>query len=305
MKHWTRRDMLKTGLAASAVSASGDPGLATAAQAGSPGAGAGGDSSPAAGRERLLLDFGWRFHFGHGADPTKDFGFGAGSSGNFQKTGNFLAASSMAFDDSEWEPLDLPHDWAVELPFQNDRELASKGFHPLGRAWPATSVGWYRRVFELPASDSGKRIHIEFDGSYRDTMVVFNGYYIGRHSGGYDPFLFDLTDFASLGGRNVLLVRVDATLSDGWFYEGAGIYRHVWSDTLSGTSCGAGTAFVVNGCYPGNQPVSSAFRHLILGISQPIGKTGAAWNLQGILGGDNRFGIRQTSRALGSLSYGF
>ena len=228
MKHWTRRDMLKTGLAASAVSASGDPGLATAAQAGSPGAGAGGDSSPAAGRERLLLDFGWRFHFGHGADPTKDFGFGAGSSGNFQKTGNFLAASSMAFDDSEWEPLDLPHDWAVELPFQNDRELASKGFHPLGRAWPATSVGWYRRVFELPASDSGKRIHIEFDGSYRDTMVVFNGYYIGRHGGGYDPFQFDLTDFASPGGRNVLLVRVDATLSDGWFYEGAGIYRHVW-----------------------------------------------------------------------------
>ena len=59
-------------------------------------------------------------------------------------------------------------------------------------------------------------------------MVVFNGYYIGRHSGGYDPFSFDLTDFALPGGPNVLLVRVDATLSDGWFYEGAGIYRHVW-----------------------------------------------------------------------------
>ena len=59
-------------------------------------------------------------------------------------------------------------------------------------------------------------------------MVVFNNFYIGRHSGGYDPFAFDLTDFANLGGRNVLLVRVDATSSDGWFYEGAGIYRHVW-----------------------------------------------------------------------------
>ncbi len=59
-------------------------------------------------------------------------------------------------------------------------------------------------------------------------MVVFNGFYIGRHSGGYDPFSFDVTDFATPGGRNVLLVRVDATLSDGWFYEGAGIYRHVW-----------------------------------------------------------------------------
>ncbi len=59
-------------------------------------------------------------------------------------------------------------------------------------------------------------------------MVVFNGFYIGRHTGGYDPFSFDVTDFASPGGRNVLLVRVDATLNDGWFYEGAGIYRHVW-----------------------------------------------------------------------------
>jgi beta-galactosidase len=57
---------------------------------------------------------------------------------------------------------------------------------------------------------------------------VFNNFYIGRHSGGYDPFSFDLTDFVTPGGRNVLLVRVDATSSDGWFYEGAGIYRHVW-----------------------------------------------------------------------------
>jgi len=180
------------------------------------------------GRERLLMDFGWRFHFGHADDPTKDFGFGSGMTGNFQKTGNFLPACTIAFDDSDWRSVDLPHDWAVELPFQNDPALASKGFYPLGRAYPATSVGWYRRVFELPAADAGKRITIEFDGSYRDSLVVFNGFYVGRHSGGYDPFSFDVTDFANPGGRNVLLVRVDATLSDGWFYEGAGIYRHVW-----------------------------------------------------------------------------
>jgi len=83
-------------------------------------------------------------------------------------------------------------------------------------------------VFEIPAADAGKRITIEFDGAYRETMVAFNGFYIGRHSGGYDPFHFDVTDFAYPGQKNVLLVRVDATLSDGWFYEGAGIYRHVW-----------------------------------------------------------------------------
>ncbi|MGA7342533.1 MAG: hypothetical protein WBX18_18160, partial [Terracidiphilus sp.] len=63
------------------------------------------------------MDFGWRFHFGNANDPSKDFDFGFGQSGNFQKTGNFLPASSIAFDDGDWKPVDLPHDWAVELPF--------------------------------------------------------------------------------------------------------------------------------------------------------------------------------------------
>jgi beta-galactosidase len=183
---------------------------------------------PGAGRERLLLDFGWRFHFGNANDPAKDFGFGGTRAGNFQKTGGFIAASSLAFDDSDWREVDLPHDWAIELPFENDPALASKGFYPLGRNYPDTSVGWYRRVFEIPAADAGRRIILEFDGAYRETMVAFNGFYIGVHSGGYDPFHFDVTDFIYPGQKNVLLVRVDATLSDGWFYEGAGIYRHVW-----------------------------------------------------------------------------
>ena len=237
MKNWTRRDLLKTGLIAPAVAAAAHDAAAKGGfamvgdeAAASPfPAGDGSDATNSgAGRERLLLDFGWRFHFGNANDPTKDFGFGEGRSGNFQKTGNFLAASSLGFDDSDWQSLNLPHDWAVELPFTNDPALTSKGFYPLGRDYPDTSVGWYRRVFELPATDAGKRISIEFDGAYRETMVALNGFYVGRHSGGYDPFSYDVTDFANLGGRNVLLVRVDATESDGWFYEGAGIYRHVW-----------------------------------------------------------------------------
>ena len=160
--------------------------------------------------------------------PARTLVSARGRSGGFQKTGGFLSPSNLAYNDGDWKPVDLPHDWAIELPFKNDPALASKGSYPLGRDYPETSVGWYRRVFDLPASDAGRRISIEFDGSYRETMVVFNGYYIGRHSGGYDPFSFDLTDFALPGTPNVLLVRVDATLSDGWFYEGAGIYRHVW-----------------------------------------------------------------------------
>jgi len=233
MKPFSRRTLLKSSLlapAAVAVEKIGPLGIAmeTGHQSAPPA-----DESPAATltaseRERLLLDFGWRFHLGNADDPSKDFGLGSGSSGDFQKTGNFLPATNIAFDDSDWTPVDLPHDWAVELPFTNDPSLASKGFYPLGRTYPATSVGWYRRVFELPASDAGKRISLEFDGAYRETLVALNGFYIGQHSGGYDPFSFDVTDFVNAGATNVLLVRVDATLSDGWFYEGAGIYRHVW-----------------------------------------------------------------------------
>src|SRR5271165_1529374 len=98
-----------------------------------------------------------------------------------------MPAGSIAFDAGEWGGLALPHAWAVELPFQNGPDLVNKGFYPLGRKYPATSVGWYRRVFDLPAEDAGKRITLAFDGAYREAMVVFNGFYIGKHSGGYDP----------------------------------------------------------------------------------------------------------------------
>jgi len=235
MKPLSRRDILKSSLLVPAAAAANgmapfSVAMPTATQLPQAAPGNTGPTSPqgGGGRERLLFDFGWRFHFGHADDIGKDFGYGGERTGSFQKAGNFLPAGSIAFDDSDWRRLNLPHDWAVELPFKNDAALASKGFYPLGRAYPETSVGWYRRVFDLPAADAGKRIVIEFDGSYRETMVVFNNFYIGRHSGGYDPFSFDVTDFANPGSRNVLLVRVDATLSDGWFYEGAGIYRHTW-----------------------------------------------------------------------------
>ncbi|MDE3201889.1 MAG: DUF4982 domain-containing protein [Acidobacteriota bacterium] len=235
MKTFSRRDLIKSSLLAPAAVAA--QGIGTTAAAASPLSEPVGPLSldhslvspaPGAGRERLLLDFGWRFHFGNAADASKDFDYSTPSAGNFQKTGNFMPAAAATFDDTDWRALNLPHDWAIELPFTNDRELQSKGFYPLGRKYPDTSVGWYRRIFDIPAEDAGKRITIEFDGAYRDALVVFNGFYIGKHSGGYDPFSFDLTDFAYPGQRNTLLVRVDATETDGWFYEGAGIYRHVW-----------------------------------------------------------------------------
>jgi beta-galactosidase len=229
MSHWTRRDLLKSGIAASAAvaeqGAAAGPGGAPQAQADAKGAAP--PQAAGGGRERLLLDSGWRFHLGHADDPTKDFGFGS-NTGAFAKSGNLVQPSRANFDDSSWQKADLPHDWAIELPFENARALTGHGSYPLGRGYPATSIGWYRRVFDLPAEDAGKRIALEFDGVYRNAMVIFNGHYLGVNFCGYAPFRFDITDFASPGAKNVLLVRVDATLGDGWFYEGAGIYRHVW-----------------------------------------------------------------------------
>jgi beta-galactosidase len=225
MRDWTRRDVVKTGLAAS-LGAWAVPGVRAPAPDASP---AGGPATVpgAAPRERLLLDFGWRFHLGHATDPQRDFGYGSGE--EFAKTGDFLRGPSKPdFDDRGWAAVDLPHDWVVALPFENDPALVSQGFKPIGRSYPATSIGWYRRVFDLPAADDGRRLSLEFDGVFRDAVVALNGVFLGRNLSGYAPFSFDISDFANTGGRNVLLVRADATEHEGWFYEGAGIYRHVW-----------------------------------------------------------------------------
>lgn len=133
-------------------------------------------------RERLFFDFGWMFTFGHGSDPARDMGFGYGQ-GDFAKTGDFAFAKAK-FDDSNWRTLNLPHDWAVELPFVRDDELQSHGYKPLGRRYPETSIGWYRRAFEIPAGDSSRRVSVEFDGAYRDVLIFVNGCYRGTHISG-------------------------------------------------------------------------------------------------------------------------
>jgi beta-galactosidase len=218
----TRRDLLKSGVAVSASIA-----LSAGVASATPGLQ---NASPAAvsPRERLLLDVGWRFSLGHAEDPTRDFGYGGGKDETFAKSGDLFAPSSIKYDDSAWKKVDLPHDWAVDLPFVDDKDLYSHGCKPLGRKYPATSIGWYRRIFDIPAEDAGRRIAIEFDGVFRDCIVALNGYYLGRSLSGYAPFHLDVTDFLNYGDKNVLVVRADASINEGWFYEGAGIYRHVW-----------------------------------------------------------------------------
>jgi beta-galactosidase len=228
MPRISRRDLLSSGLALSAASllTRSAWGRAAALAGGSPGVTSAEALAAVAPREQLLFDFGWKFQFGHGTDPARDLGFGNGQ-GDFAKTGDFDFAKGK-FDDSKWRALNLPHDWAVELPFVHDDVQLSHGYKPVGRRYPETSVGWYRREFEIPAGDLGRRITVEFDGAFRDVLVFVNGCFIGRNDHGYAPFRFDLTDFLSFGKKNYIVARVDASFGDGWFYEGAGIYRHVW-----------------------------------------------------------------------------
>jgi beta-galactosidase len=228
----SRRDLISSGLALSTTSLVARSAWARTASllAGAPDAAAATALAP---REQLLFDFGWKFQPGNGIDPAKDLGFG-NTQEDFSKTGNFKFAR-VGYDDSKWRSLNLPHDWAVELPFVWDDTLAPHGYKPLGRKYPETSVGWYRREFDIPASDAGRRVAVEFDGAFRDVFVFVNGCFIGRNDNGYAPFRFDITDFLAVGQKNCIVARVDASFGDGWFYEGAGIYRHVWltkSDSL-------------------------------------------------------------------------
>ena len=172
------------------------------------------DDSPT---QRLLMDSGWRFHLGN------DWGAGYG----LAKAGTGYGPAGISYSDASWRQVDLPHDWAIELPFDQTAD-GSHGFRAVGEGFPQNSIGWYRKTFELPASDSGKRIWIEFDGVYRDSTVIVNGWFVGHHESGYSGFRYDITDLVNCGGRNVVSVKVDATQAEGWFYEGAGIYRHVW-----------------------------------------------------------------------------
>ncbi len=175
------------------------------------------NAADAAPRERLLMDFGWRFHLGN------EWGIGQ----NLAKSGSGTGPASVAFCDASWRQVNLPHDWAVELPFDAKADVAH-GCKAIGEGFPQNSIAWYRRTFELPATDTGRRLWIEFDGAFRDYTVFVNGWFVGHNESGYTGVRYDITDVANCGGKNVVSVRVDASQFEGWFYEGAGIYRHVW-----------------------------------------------------------------------------
>jgi beta-galactosidase len=184
-------------------------------------------------REHLLLDDHWKFHLGDDWPGAL----------RLDKAGSSGGPAAERFNDNSWRTVNLPHDWAIELPFDQTAD-GSHGFKPVGPGFAKNSIGWYRRTFELPEADAGKRIRLTFDGVFRDATVWVNGWYITHHESGYFPFREDITDVVKFGGKNVISVRVDASKFEGWFYEGAGIYRHVWLDETAPVAIAPDGVFV-------------------------------------------------------------
>ncbi|KGE20905.1 beta-galactosidase GalA [Paenibacillus wynnii] len=184
-------------------------------------------------RNKRLFDENWSFYKG---DIRIPHAVKAGMTGGITDCGSIREGEwlEIAFNDKgmgkeqlEWASLSLPHDWCVEQQYVQDESLGSRdgshGYLPGG-------IGFYRKSFELPAEAAGRKWSVTFDGVSGTSTVWVNGHLIGENRGGYIGFAYDLSDVLRYGdeGRNVILVKVDATECEGWWYEGCGIYRHVW-----------------------------------------------------------------------------
>ncbi len=180
-------------------------------------------------REKTRLSEGWKFSLGHATDRQKDFGCGTEYFNYLTKANSIHNEGpySVKFDDGAWQDVRVPHDWAAAFPFAREASH-SHGYKTVGWRYPETSVGWYRKVLHIPAGDEGRRLLLQFDGIFRHAQVWFNGIWMGEEPSGYATQVYDVTEYANYGGDNLICVRADASLEEGWFYEGAGIYRDVW-----------------------------------------------------------------------------
>ena len=196
-------------------------------------------------RETIRLDKGWRFAFGHAADPAKDFGCGTEYFNYLTKASSIHNEGpyTTKFDDAAWQEVQIPHDWVTTLPYALEASH-SHGYKTVGWKYPETSVGWYRKTFVIPNDDLGKRLMLRFDGIFRNARVWFNGFYMGTEPSGYVTQVYDITPYIKYGDENLICVRADASLEEGWFYEGAGIYRDVWLEKMAEVSVAPFGTFV-------------------------------------------------------------
>jgi len=219
------------------------------------------DTKPedAAPRQRTLLDADWLFH-----------------AGDVTSSNQVIAAS---YDDRQWQRVHLPHDYGLYGAYSptNDR---SHGYLP---AQPA----WYRKRFDIPKSDAGKVLQLEFGGVFRDSQVWLNGRFLGAHPSGYTPFQFDISRVARYGAENVLVVRVDPRQYEGWWYEGAGIYRHVYLTAMDPLHVATWGTYVT-AKVPGGDQGADAEAELTISTTVENDTTDSAqcWVLSRIVGPD-------------------
>lgn len=135
--------------------------------------------------------------------------------------GESLERNKPAYDDEGWRKVNLPHDWGIEGPFEQD--LAGE----TGKL-PWFGVAWYRKYFEIPSGDKGKRIYLDIDGAMSNALVWVNGQFAGGWRYGYSSFRVDLTPYLNAGGKNVLAIRLDNPDGSSRWYPGGGLYRNVW-----------------------------------------------------------------------------
>ncbi|MBN1182065.1 MAG: beta galactosidase jelly roll domain-containing protein, partial [Bacteroidales bacterium] len=186
-------------------------------------------------RSKKNFDFNWHFHKGNIAMKKV---VKAGGQGGITDINVEIVAKDTVIDYAnpssyrvlylkDWKEVNVPHDWVVEGTFVHDNNLGSQ---PASSGYLPTGIGFYRKEFEVPETDLGQKISIEFDGIFRNSTVWVNGHYLGNHKSGYTPSNYDLTNVLRYGneGKNIILVKVDASEYEGWWYEGGGIYRHVW-----------------------------------------------------------------------------
>ena len=186
-------------------------------------------------RETIRLDKGWKFKLGHAADPQKDFGCGTEYFNYLTKANSIHNEGPYAqkFDDAGWEEVQVPHDWVATLPYAPEASH-SHGYKTVGWKYPETSVGWYRKNVKIEKSNNVNNdgvpcsYYLRFDGIFRNAQVWFNGFYMGTEPSGYATQMYDITPYIKYGEDNLICVRADASLEEGWFYEGGGIYRDVW-----------------------------------------------------------------------------
>ncbi len=166
-----------------------------------------------------------------------------------------LGPVAPAFNDGPWRTVHLPHDFVVEGVF-DPKEDPSHGSLAAGQAW-------YRKTFTVPESSKGKSLWIDFDGVYRDAKVWLNGKELGSQPSGYIGFRFDIAGLVKFDAPNVLAVHVNAHKQEGWWYEGGGIYRHVWLTTADPVHIAPWGVYVrpqVQG--PETDPVPAATLHI-------------------------------------------